>query len=124
MNHLRWTAPWIAVVLVAALSLGSMAAKPPYAINVVLSKTGSGAFLGTHETAAIAVLEKVVNARRDQRPAGPLHVQDDQTTQTVAVQLKNGLIAKRVPVVIGSSLASSKLSKGQTRIPKWERSTS
>ena len=108
MNCLRLTALGIVFALVAALGLGTLAAEPPYAIDVVLSQTGSGAFLGTHETAAIGVLEKVVNARGG-IGGRPVHFtfQDDQTTPAVAVQLTNGLIAKRVPVIIGSSLAAT-----------------
>jgi branched-chain amino acid transport system substrate-binding protein len=108
MGHRRWSVPAIAVALVTALGLGSGAAELPYEINVVVSQTGSGAFLGTHETAALGVLEKVVNAHGGIN-GRPLHFafQDDQTAPAVAVQLTNGLIAKRVPVIIGSSLAAT-----------------
>lgn len=98
----------MAAALAMAMGLGGMAAEPPYEISVVLSQTGSGAFLGTHETAAIRVLEKVVNARGGIN-GRPIHFtfQDDQTAPAVAVQLTSALVAKHVPVIIGSSLAAT-----------------
>jgi branched-chain amino acid transport system substrate-binding protein len=105
MNRFRVSA------LLALMVLGAspaQAAGEPYEINVVISTTGSGAFLGTHETTALGVLQDVVN--KDGGIGGrPVKFvfQDDQTAPAVAVQLTNGLIAKHVPVVMGSSLAAT-----------------
>lgn len=103
---------WIrfAVALGIASTLGgtALAAGKPYEVNVVISTTGSGAFLGTHETAALNVLEKFVNTHGGIK-GRPVHFvfQDDQTAPAVAVQLTDALIAKRIPVILGSSLAAT-----------------
>jgi branched-chain amino acid transport system substrate-binding protein len=85
-----------------------LAADPPYEINVVISSTGSGAFLGTHETAALQVLEKTVNAAGGIK-GRPLKFvfADDQTAPATAVQLTTALVGKKVPVLMGSSLAAT-----------------
>jgi branched-chain amino acid transport system substrate-binding protein len=97
--------------LLAVMFLGTsvaQAAGEPYEINVVISTTGSGAFLGTHETAALGVLQDVVNKDGGIKGHPVKFVfQDDQTSPATAVQLTNGLVAKHVPVVIGSSLAAT-----------------
>jgi branched-chain amino acid transport system substrate-binding protein len=86
----------------------AQAAGEPYEINVVISTTGSGAFLGTHETTALGVLEDVVNKDGGIKGRPVKFVfQDDQTAPATAVQLTNGLVAKHVPVVLGSSLAAT-----------------
>jgi branched-chain amino acid transport system substrate-binding protein len=97
--------------LAALLVLGTPAAHAadaPYEINVVISTTGSGAFLGTHETEALGVFEGLVNKEGGikGRPVKFVY-QDDQTAPAVALQLTNGLVAKRVPVILGSSLAAT-----------------
>jgi branched-chain amino acid transport system substrate-binding protein len=105
MNHFRLGA------VLALMLLGTtvaQAAAEPYEINVVISTTGSGAFLGTHETAALGVLQDVVNKQGGIKGRPVKFVfQDDQTAPATAVQLTNGLVAKHVPVVIGSSLAAT-----------------
>jgi len=82
-------------------------AADPYEINVIIPLTGIGAFLGTNEATALTLVEKNVNA------AGGIHgrpihfnVQDDQSNPQVAVQLLNGVIAKHVPMLLGSTLAA------------------
>jgi len=105
MNHFRLGA------VLALMLLGTtvaQAAGDPYEINVVISTTGSGAFLGTHETAALGVLQDVVNKQGGIKGRPVKFVfQDDQTSPATAVQLTNGLVAKHVPVVVGSSLAAT-----------------
>ena len=101
----------LAVVMCVALAtLGTgigRAAAEPYEINVITPLTGVGAFIGKNENAALGLIEKNVNA------SGGIHgrpikfvVQDDQSNPQVAVQLLNGLIAKHVPIVLGSTLAA------------------
>ena len=52
----------------------------PYEISVILPTTGSGAFLGTHEIAALGVLEKLTNEHGGINGAPLKFVyQDDQT---------------------------------------------
>jgi branched-chain amino acid transport system substrate-binding protein len=90
-----------------AQSASTAVAADPYEINVITPLTGIGAFIGKSEAAALALVEKNVNA------AGgvggrPIHfaVQDDQSNPQVTVQLLNGVIAKHVPFLLGSTLAA------------------
>jgi branched-chain amino acid transport system substrate-binding protein len=97
--------------VLALMLLGTSVARAagePYEINVIISTTGSGAFLGTHEQAALGVLQDVVNKQGGIKGHPVKFVfQDDQTSPATAVQLTNGLVAKHVPVVLGSSLAAT-----------------
>jgi branched-chain amino acid transport system substrate-binding protein len=80
----------------------------PYEINVILPSTGPGAFLGSHEIAAFGVLEKLTNEHGGINGTPVKFVfQDDQTSPPVSVQLTQGVIAKRAPLVIGSALAAT-----------------
>ena len=97
-----------AVFALAAPAGAAPVSGAPYEISVILPTTGSGAFLGTHEIAALGVLEKLTNEHGGINGA-PLKFiyQDDQTSPVVSVQLTQGAIAKHVPVVIGSALAAT-----------------
>ena len=78
----------------------------PYEINVIMPLTGGGAFIAGTQQKSLKVLEDLTN--KDGGIQGhPLHFNflDDQTNPQVTVQLANGLIAKKVPVVMGSSLS-------------------
>lgn len=81
-------------------------AADPYDINVMLTLTGPGTFLGTAQRASLEVLQDVENKAGGikGRPVRFVYF-DDQTVPHVAVQLANSLIAKNVPVVLGSDLA-------------------
>jgi branched-chain amino acid transport system substrate-binding protein len=96
-------------VLLAACggSGGSSAAKPPYTIDVIIPLTGGAAFLGTAEQQALQALKKVVNDRGgiQGRPLD-FNIHDDTTSPTVAVQLADQIIAKKVPVFLGPSLVA------------------
>jgi branched-chain amino acid transport system substrate-binding protein len=94
--------------LVTAFVVPATAQPAPYEINAILSTTGSAAFLGSKEQQALQILEGVVNkaggiGRR------PVHfvVQDDASNPQTGVQLANGLIAKGVPAIIGSSVLAT-----------------
>lgn len=83
------------------------AASEPYDIQVLVSLTGPGAFLGAGEQKTLQAVEKIVNKQ------GGIHhrpvrfvMQDDQSNPRVAVQLMNGIIAQKVPVMLGSSYAA------------------
>lgn len=99
----------IAVLCLAlALAGGRPAgAADPFEINVITPLSGIGAFIGKNEAAALALVEKNVNAAGGVR-GRPIHfvVQDDQSNPQVAVELLNGVIAKHVPIVLGSTLAA------------------
>jgi branched-chain amino acid transport system substrate-binding protein len=85
----------------------TVTAADPYEINAILPVTGSGAFLGTEEQAALATIEARVN--QDGGIGGRMiHfvVADDQSSPRTAVQLAGELVAKHVPIILGSSLSA------------------
>jgi branched-chain amino acid transport system substrate-binding protein len=97
----------LALTLIMGQSASRAGAADPYEINVIIPLTGLGAFLGKNEAAALGLVEQNVNA------AGGIHgrqikfvIQDDQSNPQVAVQLLTGVIAKHVPIVLGSTLAA------------------
>ena len=83
-------------------------AADPYDVNVVLSLTGAGAFLGLSEQKAISAIEALTNKTGGIK-GRPVHfvIVDDQSNPQVAVQLVNGLIGKGVPVIIGPSYSAT-----------------
>ncbi len=99
----------IALAAAFAVTVGLVApaqSADPVDINVILPLTGGGAFLGSTSQKAYQQLEIVTN--KDGGIKGrPLHFNflDDQSNPQVTVQLANGLIAKKVPIVLGSSLS-------------------
>ena len=92
-----------AIALTFALRVTAPAwAADPYEINVITPLTGIGAFIGKNEAAALGLLEKSVNDAGGVRGRQiKFVVQDDQSNPQVSVQLLNGLIAKKVPIVSG-----------------------
>jgi branched-chain amino acid transport system substrate-binding protein len=94
-------------VAVVAAPLTAPAADP-FEINAILPVTGAGAFLGKEESDALAVIEALTNKGGgiDGRPI-KFVIQDDQSNPQVAVQLTNGVLAKKVSVILGSSLVSN-----------------
>ena len=111
MNRLLLAPSRVALALLLAVGCGTAPAPAAdttsYEIDVVLSLTGSAAFLGKEEQEALAAVETVQNAR------GGIHgrkvhfnLQDDQSNPQIAVQLTNGLLAKHVAVILGSTLVA------------------
>lgn len=100
-----------ALALALCSSMIPAAAAPakgePYDLHVILSLTGSAAFLGKEEQQALQAVEKVENAKGgiNGRPVRFVF-QDDQSSPQVAVQLTNQVIATKAPVFIGSSLVA------------------
>jgi branched-chain amino acid transport system substrate-binding protein len=97
-----------AVLFGAIVNAGApVGAADPYEINAILPVTGSGAFLGKEEQDALGTVETRVNAGGgiDGRP---IHfvVADDQSNPRTAVQLAADLVAKHVPIILGSSLSA------------------
>jgi branched-chain amino acid transport system substrate-binding protein len=78
-----------------------------YEINAILPVTGSGAFLGKEEQDALGIVEAQVNAGGG-IGGRQIHfvVADDQSNPRTAVQLAADLIAKHVPIILGSSLSA------------------
>jgi branched-chain amino acid transport system substrate-binding protein len=96
-----------ALLLLAAPGTRPAGAADPFEIPVIMPLTGGGAFLGTSENQSLGIIEKMVNASGGIK-GRPIHfaVQDDQSNPQVAVQLTNGAIAKKPPVILGSSVVA------------------
>lgn len=97
--------------LLIALAVAARPALPqttPYRIDILLSETGAGTFLGGQELQALNVLERVVNEHGgiNGRPVQFVY-SDDQSNPVVAVQLANAVIARGEPVMLGPSLVGS-----------------
>ena len=95
-------------VLAGALAGPARAAGDPYEINVVMPLTGSAAFLGKAEQQSLQFIESAVN-RSGGIKGRPVRFafNDDQSSPQVAVQLANQIIAKKVPVILGSSVVAT-----------------
>lgn len=100
------------LALVLATTFGgaasTRAADEPYELNVIMPLTGTAAFIGKEELIGLNAIEARVNAQGG--IAGkPLKftILDDQSNAQLAVQLLNTVIAKHVPVVLGSSLVAA-----------------
>lgn len=95
----------VAAALGLTLALGTAPAVPatPYNIDVVLSLTGSYAFVGNQQVDNFKVFEDYAN-RTGGIHGTPIHfvVHDDQSSPALAVQLSNQIIATHPAVVIGS----------------------
>jgi branched-chain amino acid transport system substrate-binding protein len=98
----------LALGLCAGIPLRAPAADPPIEIDAILSLTGPAAFLGQSEAEALQTAEELIN-RNGGVKGRPVHfaIGDDQTNPQVALQLANALIAKKVPVILGPSIAAS-----------------
>jgi branched-chain amino acid transport system substrate-binding protein len=101
------------VVLVALVvaAFGAAPAVPqpaPYEINVIVPTTGPAAFLGGEEAAAYGVLQAYVNKNGGikGRPVR-FTILDDASVPATSVQLLSGLVAKKVPIVMGSAIAAT-----------------
>jgi branched-chain amino acid transport system substrate-binding protein len=104
MNRLiRTAAAVLTAALVATLAPAARAADP-YEINVILPLTGNIAFVGTTQLQALKAVEAYVNKTGGigGRPLSFV-VADDGSDVKTALQLAQGLIAKNVPVIMGSS---------------------
>jgi branched-chain amino acid transport system substrate-binding protein len=101
-----------------ALALGALFAcssitasaddQPPYVIHAVLSLTGPAAFLGSSESRMLGIVAQTVNK------TGGIHgrpvsfaIADDQSNPVLAVQLVNGLIAEKVPMIFGPGFTAT-----------------
>ncbi len=104
---------FLAVSAVVAASLFAASCPPVqaaenYDINVILSLTGPGAFLGKGEQQSLQFAEKAVNDAGgiQGRPVNFIF-HDDQTNPQVAVQLATDVIATKPAVILGSSLVAT-----------------
>jgi branched-chain amino acid transport system substrate-binding protein len=101
---------WCFAFLVAGSGF-ARAAEPAgtsYEINVILSLTGPGTFIGTAYRNSLRALEAVTNQ------SGGIHgvplrftIVDDQSSPQVALQLAGAITAKGVPLMLGPNLAAT-----------------
>lgn len=106
VNPIRGAAASLA--LLASLTLGGAArAAEPYQIDVVLSLTGQGAFIGKGEQRSLGLVEQAVNASGGIN-GQPLHFvfHDDQSSPQIGVQLTSAAVATKPAVVLGSTLVA------------------
>ena len=95
----------LGLIVITALSFAPAArAADRYEIHTILSLTGYLAFVGSTQMQALKALETQVNAAGGIQ-GHPLAfvVADDQSSPQTAVQLAQGLISERVPIILGSS---------------------
>ena len=101
-----------AIVASIALLAAGPANGTPVDIDVILPLTGAQAFSGAVHQATLQVYERYANA--DGGINGrPIHFDfhDDQSKPQVAVQLTNLIVAKNVPVILGSSYQAACLAE-------------
>jgi branched-chain amino acid transport system substrate-binding protein len=98
---------FLTLLIGLAPTAGYPADTKPFEIPVVLSLTSQGAFLGKAEKQSIDLIEGIVN-RSGGINGQPVKfvIYDDQTNPQIAVQIANGLIAKKVPIILGSSFTA------------------
>lgn len=82
-------------------------AADPYDIYAIVPLTGPAAFIGKAEALSLSVIEDSTNKAGGVR-GRPIHfvVLDDQTSPQVGVQLMTEVAAKKVPIVLGSTLVA------------------
>jgi branched-chain amino acid transport system substrate-binding protein len=97
-----------ALALSAPVSATAATSGEPFHIDVILSQTGAAAFLGTTETKALAVLEKVVNANGgiQGRPV-QFSIVDDQSNPGTTVQLFNQIAARKPAAILGPGFTAT-----------------
>lgn len=102
-----WAFALAACLLISVVSSRPSVAAEPYEINVLLSLTGSAAFIGKEEQTSLGIIERLVNQSGGVR-GRPIKfvIGDDQSSPQVGVQLANAIIAKRVPIVLGPTFTS------------------
>lgn len=109
MNALQRMSACAALLLTLGIPPVARAADAePYDINVIVSLTGAGSFLGLSQQKALQIFEGSVNSHGGIK-GRPLHFTffDDQTSPQVAVQLANQVLVKKPAVVLGSSTAGT-----------------
>jgi len=98
----------LGVLAVVPLGAPARAQTVPLEIDVLVSLTGNAAFLGQAEWKAIQAAQTVVNAGGGVGGRAVNFVaSDDGSNPQTAVQLANAIVAKNVPLFLGSELASA-----------------
>ncbi len=96
----------VAVTVVCAPSAAAVSGAP-YELNAILSLTGPAAFYGRAEQQAMTMIETITNKSGgiNGRPL-KITIVDDQSNPQFALQLANTIIAKNVPIFIGSDFTA------------------
>ena len=97
-----------AAAIAVLLTPRSVTAADPFEINVILSMTGQGTFVGTGQWQSIQIAEGAIN-RRGGIGGRPVKfvLKDDQSNPQVDLQLVQGFIANKVAVILGPTLTGS-----------------
>src|SRR5580693_4767787 len=104
MRNVSRLVVWAFALALVALPLPPARAADPYEIDVILSLTGAQGFVGTTQLQALKAVEGYVN-RTGGIAGRPVTfvAADDQSDTKTALLLAQNLIAKNVPVILGSS---------------------
>lgn len=98
----------IALLLLLAAPPARSATPAPFSIDVVVSQTGSAAFVGAGVMQSLGILAGVVNRQGGIRGTPIRFVfHDDQSSPQVAVQLYDNLIAQHVALILGPNAAAT-----------------
>ena len=113
MTNRRCCSSIIAVALAACLAVcgatTARAATPgePFELPVILSLTGTAAFVGKEETNSLNIIAQTVNAHGGVRGRTlRFKIEDDQSSPQVGVQLVNALVAAHAPVILGPTFTA------------------
>jgi branched-chain amino acid transport system substrate-binding protein len=95
-------------LLAASAAPAAAAAPEPVRIDVIVSQTGTAAFLGQGESQALKILQGVVNAHGgiNGRPV-EFDIADDQSSPATAVQLMQAVVARKAPAMIGTGFTAT-----------------
>jgi branched-chain amino acid transport system substrate-binding protein len=108
MNWCRGPGAALLVACVLACSAAPARAVEPYPVDVVITLSGGGTFIGKAEQQTLQLVESVVNKQGGIK-GQPIHfvIHDDASQPATAVQFMNALVAAKTPVVLGSTLAAT-----------------
>lgn len=104
----RWTIVFVALVFAVAGLAQSAPAADPFDINAILPLTGPAAFIGKASAEGLEAAESIAN-KSGGINGRPVHfvIVDDQSNPANDVQLADDLIAKKVPIIMGSALVAN-----------------
>jgi branched-chain amino acid transport system substrate-binding protein len=107
-DNLRTVALVLAAIFLRSTPAIAASNVTPYVVQAILPLTGSLAFAGQQELQTLRVIEKFVDAHGGIL-GHPLSfsVADDESNPAISVQLMQGFIQAKVPVVIGPALSST-----------------
>ncbi len=97
-----------AAALTIPFQLVATRAAEPFEINVIVSLTGPFAFIGNAEAQSVRAIEAIVNKTGGIKGQQiKMVIQDDASNPATAVQLANGIIAKKPNVLLGPTYLAS-----------------